>query len=79
MIQYTTRELGCGIFQDDHLEKRIKGSAEKKKMLKPPLVVFYMTQQGKYEVHLTVKAMKARVVLEKDVAFPGGKMYKKNL
>lgn len=36
-------------------------------------VVFYMTQQGKYEVHLTVKAMKGRVVLAKDVAFLVGK------
>ena len=54
MIQYTTRELDAGIFQDDHLEKRIK-AALKKENVKLLSVVFYMTQQGKYEVHLTVK------------------------
>ena len=31
MIQYTTRELDAGIFQDDHLEEAYKGSAEKRK------------------------------------------------
>lgn len=72
MIQYTTRELDAGIFQDDHLEKRIK-AALKKENVKLLSVVFYMTQQGKYEVHLTVKAMKGRVVLAKDVAFLVGK------
>ena len=71
-IQYTTRELDAGIFQDDHLEKRIK-AALKKENVKLLSVVFYMTQQGKYEVHLTVKAMKGRVVLAKDVAFLVGK------
>ena len=55
MIQYTTRELDAGIFQDDHLEKRIK-AALKKENVKLLSVVFYMTQQGKYEVHLTVKS-----------------------
>ena len=29
MIQYTTRELDAGIFQDDHLEKRIKAALKK--------------------------------------------------
>ena len=60
MIQYTTRELDAGIFQDDHLEKRIK-AALKKENVKLLSVVFYMTQQGKYEVHLTVKAMKKKL------------------
>ena len=36
-------------------------------------IVFYMTQQGKYEVHLTVKAVKGRVILAKDIAFLVGK------
>ena len=65
-------KLDAGIFQDDHLEKRIK-AALKKENVKLLSVVFYMTQQGKYEVHLTVKAMKGRVVLAKDVAFLVGK------
>ena len=72
MIQYTTRELDAGIFQDEHLEKKIK-SALKKENVKLLSVVFYMTKQGKYEVHLTVKARKGRVVLAKDIAFLVGK------
>lgn len=72
MIQYTTRELDAGIFQDEYLEKRIK-AALKKENVKMLSAVFYMTRQGKYEVHLTVKAMKGRVVLAKDIAFLVGK------
>ena len=72
MIQYTTRELDAGIFQDEYLEKRIK-SALKKENVKMLSVVFYMTPQGKYEVHLTVKAMKGQVILTKDIAFRVGK------
>lgn len=72
MIQYTTRELDAGIFQDEHLEKRIK-AALKKENIKMLSVVFYMTQQGKYEVHLTLKATKGRAVPAKDVAYLVGK------
>ena len=72
MIQYTTRELDAGIFQDEYLEKRIK-TALKKENVKMLSIVFYMTQQGKYEVHLTVKAVKGRVILAKDIAFLVGK------
>ncbi len=45
MIQYTTRELDAGIFQDEYLEKRIK-TALKKENVKMLSIVFYMTQQG---------------------------------
>ena len=72
MIQYTTRELDAGIFQDEYLEKRIK-TALKKENVKMLSIVFYMTKQGKYEVHLTVKAVKGRVILAKDIAFLVGK------
>ena len=55
MLKGATRELDAGIFTDDHLEKRIKSQLRKSgvRMLS---VVFYMTAQGKYEIHLTVKA-----------------------
>ena len=77
MIQYTTRELDAGIFQDDHLEKRIK-AALKKKNVKLLSVVFYMTQQGKYEVHLTVKSHERTGRPCKRCCVSGGKMYRKN-
>ena len=41
MIQYTTRELDAGIFQDDYLEKRIK-AALKKEGMKLKKVYFYL-------------------------------------
>ena len=67
MLQHTTRELDAGIFEDEHLEKRLKAQLKKDgaKMLSS---VFYMTSQGKYEIHLTLKAMKGRVIATKELA-----------
>ena len=67
MLQHTTRELDAGIFEDEHLEKRLKTQLKKDgaKMLSS---VFYMTSQGKYEIHLTLKAMKGRVIATKELA-----------
>ena len=67
MIQYTTRELDAGIFEDEHLEKRLKNQLKKcgVRMLS---AVFYMTPQGKYEIHLTVKAMKGHLIATKEFA-----------
>ena len=78
MIQYTTRELDAGIFQDDYLEKRIK-AALKKEDMKLLFAVFYMTSQGRYEVHLTLKATKGRVIFAKDVAHLVGKCLGKSM
>ncbi|MCI9339743.1 MAG: SpoIIE family protein phosphatase [Dorea sp.] len=67
MIQQTTRELDAGIFEDEHLEKRLKTQLKKggARMLSS---VFYMTNQGKYEIHLTVKSMKGHVIPTKELA-----------
>ncbi len=67
MIQQTTRELDAGIFEDEHLEKRLKAQLKKSgaRMLSS---VFYMTSQGKYEIHLTVKSMKGHVIATKELA-----------
>lgn len=72
VIQYTTRELDAGIFEDEHLEKRLKAQLRKSgvRMLSS---VFYMTPQGKYEIHLTVKAMKGQLVATKELAALVGK------
>lgn len=66
MIQYTTRELDAGIFEDEHLEKRLKTHLKKAgaKMLSS---VFYITPQGKYEIHLTVKAAKGHIIATKEL------------
>lgn len=72
MIQYTTRELDAGIFEDEHLEKKLKNHLKKHgvKMLSS---VFYMTQQGKYEIHLTVKAVKGHCIVTKEMAAEAGR------
>ena len=72
MLQYATRELDAGIFADDYLEKRLKTQLKKVgvRMLSS---VFYMTAQGKYEIHLTVKAMKGHIVSTKELAVLVGK------
>ncbi len=66
-IRYTTRELDAGIFEDEHLEKKIKNHLRKSgvKMLSS---VFYITPNGKYEIHLTIKASKGHVIPVKELA-----------
>ncbi len=54
---YTTHELDAGIFEDEHLKKENPKSV-KKSGIKILSSVFYMTAQGKYEIHLTLKASK---------------------
>ena len=66
MIQYTTRELDAGIFEDEHMEKRLK-TRLKKAGIRMLSAVFYMTPQGKYEIHLTVKAMKGQSVSTREL------------
>ena len=66
MIQYTTRELDAGIFEDEHLEKRLK-TRLKKAGIRMLSAVFYMTPKGKYEIHLTVKALKGQTVSTREL------------
>lgn len=66
MIQYTTRELDAGIFEDEHLEKRLK-TRLKKAGVRMLSAVFYMTPRGKYEIHLTVKASRGQTISTRDL------------
>ena len=70
---YTTHELDSGIFEDEHLKKKIKNQL-KKSGIKILSSVFYMTAQGKYEIHLTLKASKGHIVPMKELAAEIGKM-----
>lgn len=72
LLQYTTRELEAGIFEDEHLERKLKNHL-KKIGIKMLSSVFYITQQGKYEIHLTVKAHKGICVATKELAYEVGK------
>ena len=67
LIQYTTRELDAGIFADDHMEKRLK-TRLKKAGVRMLSAVFYMTPNGKYEIHLTVKTNKGQIISARELA-----------
>ncbi len=71
LIRCTARELDAGIFEDEHLEKRLKTHL-KKIGIKMISSVFYATSQGKYELHLTVKAQKGMCVAVKELAYEAG-------
>lgn len=78
VIKKTTRELDAGIFEDEHLEKKIKNRLKKSgvRMLSS---VFYMNPQGKYEIHLTVRAEKGRLIATKAIAEIVGKCVGKKM
>lgn len=67
MIQHTTRELNAGIFEDEHLEKKLKTKFTKAG-LKLLSTVFFVTEDGRYEIHVTIKSAKGECVTTKEVA-----------
>ena len=66
MIQHATRELDASIFADEHLEKKIRGRFSKigVRLLS---AVFFVTEDGKYEVHVTAKSIKGQCVSTKEL------------
>lgn len=66
MIQHATRELDASIFADEHLEKKIRGRFSKigVRLLS---TVFFVTEDGKYEVHVTAKSIKEQCVSTKEL------------
>ncbi len=67
MIQHATRELDASIFADEHLEKKIK-SRFGRMGLKILTTVFLVTEDGRYEIHVTTKAPKGECVTTKELA-----------
>lgn len=67
MIQHSTRELDASIFEDEYLAKKIKSKLVKIG-LKLLSTVFLVTENGRYEIHVTVKAVKGESVATKSVA-----------
>ncbi len=61
MIQHSTHELDASIFEDEHLEKKLKTRLAKMgvKLLS---TVFLVAESGRYEIHVTVKAAKGQCV-----------------
>lgn len=71
LIQYTTRELDAGIFEDGHLEKKLKNHL-RKAGIKLLSSVFFVTEEGRYELHLTVKAVKGQCITTRELAREAG-------
>lgn len=67
MIQHSTKELDASIFEDEHLVKKIKMKFAKIG-LKLLSTVFFVTKDGRYEIHVTVRATGGESVATKDVA-----------
>lgn len=67
MIKHSTKELGASIFEDEHLEKKIK-TRFAKMGLKLLSTVFLVTESGRYEIHVTIKAINGECVTTKEVA-----------
>ncbi len=67
MIQHATRELDASIFSDEYLERKIKAHCVRAGM-KVLTTVFFVTEDGRYEIHVTVKAQKGRCISTKEVA-----------
>ena len=66
MIQHATRELDASIFSDEHLEKKLK-TRFAKHGLKLLSTVFFITEDGRYEIHVTAKVVKGQCVSTKEV------------
>jgi len=67
MIQHATRELDASIFADEHLEKKIKNRFGRIG-LKILTTVFLVTEDGRYEIHVTTKAPKGECIATKELA-----------
>lgn len=67
MIQHTTRELDASIFRDDRLEKKIK-TQFRKNGIRLLSTVFFVTAEGRYEIHVTVKVGQGQCVTTKSMA-----------
>lgn len=67
LIRHATRELNSSIFSDTPLEKKIKMQLKRSgvRMLSS---VFFVSAQGRYEIHVTVKAEKGICVTTKALA-----------
>ncbi|MEG1504975.1 MAG: SpoIIE family protein phosphatase [Lachnospiraceae bacterium] len=66
MIQHATRELDASIFTDERMERKLKERLGKAglKMLSS---IFFVTREGHYEIHVTVKAKKRECITTKEM------------
>lgn len=66
VIQHATREIDASMFSDERLEKKIRLHL-RKIGIKLLSTVFFVTVEGRYEIHLTIKTGKGECVSTKEV------------
>jgi len=67
LIQHATRELSSSIFSDERLEKKIR-SQFRRIGLKLLSSVFFMSAQGRYEIHVTVRTRRGECITTKELS-----------
>jgi len=67
MVQHATKELDASIFADEYLEKKMKNCFARVGV-KLLTTVFFVTEDGRYEIHVTTKAKKGHCITTKEVA-----------
>ena len=67
MIQNTAKELEESIFTDERMEKRIIAQL-KKRGIRVLYTGFFMNQEGKYEVHITLRSLQKKKVTVRELA-----------
>lgn len=66
VVSDAAREIGASIFVDEHLEKKLK-TRLKKIGIRMLGSVFFVNAEGRYEIHVTAKAMKDQCVTTKEL------------
>lgn len=66
MVMDAAKELEASIFEDEHLEKKIKNQF-RKIGLRILSTVFFVTEDGRYEIHLTLKSTKNLCITTKEM------------
>ena len=66
MIRSTAKELEDSMFTDERLEKKISAGL-KKKGIRVLYTNFFMNKEGKYEIHVTARAVQNRCVTQREL------------
>jgi len=66
MIRHATHELNASIFEDEPLERKIRQRFAKLG-IRILTTVFFVTEEGRYEIHLTLRTNKGQVVSTKQI------------
>lgn len=67
VVRQAAREIGASIFRDEPLERRLRNRF-RKSGIRLFQSLFFVTESGRYEIHVTIRAMKHQCITTKEVA-----------